>query len=261
MKMNFGVCCLSVIPVRADVSDKSEMVSQLLFGETFSILSLSKGWAKIVIDHDSYEGWIDEKQFILLSSEEHSKILSYSKYYSTDLVQNINQKNAGSTPILPGSILYNATASEFLLGDRTYSFNGKLIKADILPSIEKMIINAFLFLNSPYLWGGRTPFGIDCSGLVQIVARLSGISLPRDTRQQAEEGEMINLISEAKPGDLAFFDNADGRIIHVGILLDNAQIIHASGKVRIDTIDHQGIFKEETKKYSHQLRVIKRIIQ
>lgn len=100
MKMNFGVCCLSVIPVRADVSDKSEMVSQLLFGETFSILSLSKGWAKIVIDHDSYEGWIDEKQFISLSSEEHSKILAYSKYFSTDLVQDINQKNAGSTPIL-----------------------------------------------------------------------------------------------------------------------------------------------------------------
>ena len=124
-----------------------------------------------------------------------------------------------------------------------------------------MIKNAFYFLNSPYLWGGRTPFGIDCSGFVQIAARLSGISLPRDTQEQAEEGEIINLISEAKPGDLAFFDNIDGRIIHVGIILENGQIIHASGKVRIDTIDHQGIFNEESKKYSHQLRVIKRIIQ
>lgn len=259
--MNFGVCCLSVIPVRVDASDKSEMVSQLLFGETFSIQSLSNGWAKIVIDHDSYEGWIDEKQFVSLSSEEHTRIQSGSKYYSTDLVNDVSQKNAGPILILPGSTLYNPSSAEFSLGKGTYSFNGQSIKADIAPAIEKLLMNAYLFLDSPYLWGGRTPFGIDCSGFVQIVARLSGISLPRDTQQQVGEGEMINLITEAKPGDLAFFDNADGQIIHVGILLDNAQIIHASGKVRIDTIDHQGIFNNDIKKYSHQLRVIKRIIQ
>lgn len=261
MEMNFGVCCLSVIPVRADVSGKSEMVSQLLFGETFSIISSSKGWAKIITDHDRYEGWIDEKQFTPLSSDEHSKILSSTKYYSTDLVHELNQKNAGILNIIPGSILYNSTASEFILGNKIFTFNGNLINADIQPSGEKLIKRAYYFLNSPYLWGGRTPFGIDCSGFVQIAARLTGISLPRDTREQAEEGEMINLISEAKPGDLAFFDNADGRIIHVGIILENGQIIHALGKVRIDTIDHQGIFNEESKKYSHQLRVIKRIIQ
>ena len=260
MKMNFGVCCLSVIPVRAEGSDKSEMVSQLLFGETFSILSFSKGWAKIVIDHDNYEGWIDEKQFISLSSDEYAQILSYPKCYSTELVHILNQKNAQPITILPGSILYADSKSDFKLGDTTFSFTGKSIKTDIKPTIESMIMNALPFLNSPYLWGGRTPFGIDCSGFVQLVARLTGISFPRDTRQQTEEGELINLISEARPGDLAFFDNTEGRIIHVGILLDNAKIIHASGKVRIDTIDHQGIFKEETRKYSHQLRVIKRII-
>jgi len=259
--MNFGVCCLSVIPVRADVSGKSEMVSQLLFGETFSILSKAKGWAKIITDHDSYEGWIDEKQFISLNDDEHAQILSSPKYYSTDLVHPLNQKDVGTLNIVPGSVLYNSTAAEFILGDKTFSFDGKMIATDIQPSSDKLIKNALYFLNSPYLWGGRTPFGIDCSGFVQIAARLSGISLPRDTREQSEEGEMINLISEALPGDLAFFDNAEGRIIHVGILLENAQIIHASGKVRIDTIDHQGIFKEESKNYSHQLRVIKRIIQ
>ena len=259
--MDFGVCCLSIIPVRADVFGKSEMVSQLLFGETFSILSQSKGWAKILTDHDNYEGWIDEKQFIPLSSDEHSQIFTSTKYYSTDLVHALTQNNIGTLNIVPGSILYNAPAGEFKLGNKTFSFDGNEIKADIEPSCEQLIKNAFYFLNSPYLWGGRTPFGIDCSGFVQIAARLSGISLPRDTHEQAEEGEMINLISEANPGDLAFFDNEDGRIIHVGIILENGQIIHASGKVRIDTLDHQGIFNEETKKYSHQLRVIKRIIQ
>ena len=259
--MNFGVCCLSVVPVRADVSGKAEMVSQLLFGETFIILSSTKGWAKIVIDHDSYEGWIDEKQFIPLSNEEHKKLQSTTKYYSTDLVQTVNQDNDRSIAILPGSILYNASGTEFLLGGKTFSYHGQSIKANIKPSVDKLILNALLFLNSPYLWGGRSPFGIDCSGFVQIVARLSGLSLPRDTHQQAEEGEMINMIAEAKPGDLAFFDNEDGRIIHVGIMLENAQIIHASGLVRIDTIDHHGIFRQDIKKYTHKLRVIKRIIE
>lgn len=259
--MNFGVCCLSVIPVRADVSGKSEMISQLLFGETFIILSSTKGWAKIVIDHDSYEGWIDEKQYIPISSDEHTLLHSIPKYYSTELVQTVKQDNDRSISILPGSILYNTAGSDFLLGRRTYSYNGKSIKAEIQPSVDRMIMNAFHFLNSPYLWGGRSPFGIDCSGFVQVVARLSGLSLPRDTHQQAEEGEMINMIAEAKPGDLAFFDNDEGRIIHVGIMLENAQIIHASGLVRIDTIDHQGIFSEDTKKYTHKLRVIKRMIE
>jgi len=261
MKMNYGVCCLSVIPVRADVSGKSEMVSQLLFGETFSISALSKGWANIRTDHDNYEGWIDEKQFIPLNRDEHKHVLSTTKYYSTDLVHALNQRNIGTLNIVPGSILYNSTSADFTLGDKIFSFDGTVITDKIQPSCEKLIKNALYFLNSPYLWGGRTPFGIDCSGFVQIAARLSGISLSRDTREQAEEGEMINLISEAKPGDLAFFDNEEGRIIHVGIILENGQIIHASGKVRIDTIDHQGIFNKEFKKYSHQLRVIKRIIQ
>ena len=261
MEMNFGVCCLSVIPVRADVSGKSEMVNQLLFGETFNIRTQSKGWAYVIADHDSYEGWIEEKQFIPLNSDEHARILSMTKYYTTELVCPLKQLLGGNLNIVLGSILYNTHYSIFTLGEKIFSFDGAAINADILPSCEKLIKNAFYFLNSPYLWGGRTPFGIDCSGFVQIAARLSGISLPRDTREQAEEGELINLISEAKPGDLAFFDNAEGHIIHVGIILENGQIIHASGKVRIDTIDHQGIFNEETKKYSHQLRVIKRIIQ
>ncbi|MDP4290932.1 MAG: C40 family peptidase [Bacteroidota bacterium] len=258
--MNFGVCCLSVVPVRADASDKSEMVSQLLFGETFSIQSSSKGWAKIVIDHDHYEGWIDEKQYTPLSNQEYGQLLTWPRYFSTDLIHNIDQKGYHSFPILRGSILYNSTGSEFSLGENTFVFDGHTVDAGIKPTADNFIMNAIPFLNSPYTWGGRNPFGIDCSGFVQIVARLSGITLPRDTWQQAEEGELINLIPEAHSGDLAFFDNEEGRIIHVGILLDNAQIIHASGKVRIDTVDHQGIFRKDIKKYSHQLRVIKRII-
>ena len=127
------------------------------------------------------------------------------------------------------------------------------------PNYTRLLENAYMYLNSPYLWGGRSPFGIDCSGFTQMVFKLCGISLPRDTGQQVELGVTINLIEESKTGDLVFFDNAEGKISHVGIIIPGNQIIHASGKVRIDRIDHQGIYNDEMKNYSHNLRVIKRI--
>ena len=125
----------------------------------------------------------------------------------------------------------------------------------------RLIENAYMFMNAPYLWGGKTPFGIDCSGLSQMVYKLNGIHLPRDAYQQAEKGITLSFVEEAEPGDLAFFDDAEGNITHVGILLENNLIIHASGKVRVDPIDHQGIFNKELNNYSHKLRLIKKIIK
>jgi len=110
------------------------------------------------------------------------------------------------------------------------------------------------------LWGGRSPFGIDCSGFTQMVYKLCGMPLKRDAWMQAEQGQDIHLLDETQPGDLAFFDNEEGRIIHVGILTTKNRIIHASGKVRLDSIDHQGIFNSETKRYTHNLRLLKRLI-
>jgi gamma-D-glutamyl-L-lysine dipeptidyl-peptidase len=115
-------------------------------------------------------------------------------------------------------------------------------------------------LNSPYLWGGKTPFGIDCSGFTQMAYKLAGIKLRRDAWQQAEQGHTINLLEETEPGDLAFFDNDEGNIVHVGIILRDHKIIHAAGKVRIDSIDHYGINNKELKKYTHKLRLIKRMV-
>ena len=103
--------------------------------------------------------------------------------------------------------------------------------------------------------------GLDCSGFTQAVFRLNGISLPRDASQQSGIGQVINLVTEALPGDLAFFDNDEGMITHVGLILDSTSIIHASGKVRIDALDHQGIYNVETNKYSHRLRLIRRIME
>ncbi|MBK7084827.1 MAG: C40 family peptidase [Flavobacteriales bacterium] len=123
------------------------------------------------------------------------------------------------------------------------------------------LIDAYMhpFLGAPYLWGGRTPTGVDCSGLTQMLFMLMGIYLPRDAYQQAEEGDPVELVDLAEPGDLAFFDNAEGRITHVGIVLPERRILHASGRVRIDALDQEGIFDAEQGKYSHKLRLVKRV--
>lgn len=147
------------------------------------------------------------------------------------------------------------------MGDQEFSFEGHSKCPDQSKATGKSIVeNAYMYLNAPYLWGGRSPFGIDCSGLSQMAFRLSGINIKRDAWMQAESGENVHLLDESQEGDLAFFDNEEGRITHVGIMVSKNRIIHASGQVRIDAIDHQGIFNLDTKKYSHRLRLLKRII-
>ena len=139
-----------------------------------------------------------------------------------------------------------------------YKFLGK--KTQGFSEKKHLINNALIFLNAPYLWGGRTPFGIDCSGFTQIVYRLQGINIPRDAHQQAEVGNTLSFIEESQEGDLAFFDDSEGEITHVGIIMNNNNIIHASGKVRIDKLDQQGIFNIEKKIHTHKLRIIKSIV-
>jgi cell wall-associated NlpC family hydrolase len=159
-----------------------------------------------------------------------------------------------------GSSLPHLKENECLLGSNKYWYDGQAKDVNAFADKNLLIENAHMFLNTPYLWGGRSPFGIDCSGFTQIIYKLSGIKLRRDAFQQAEQGMTLNFIEEAELGDLAFFDNAEGTIIHVGIILPGNKIIHAAGRVRIDKIDHHGIFNVDTKKYSHKLRLIKRIM-
>lgn len=245
---NKGICNLSVAPLRKAPESGSEIVSQLLFGDVFTINSEPvNGWVAITTVYDNYSGYISEKQFAHYTDEiaEWQTITSYP----FALLNN----NRGNIMLVPGSIVPGS--SPFQVGNDQYSLTTpekKFTIADIEPVAKQ-------YLNSPYLWGGKTPFGIDCSGLTQMVFRQCGIDLPRDAYQQAEAGETIAFVGETRVGDLAFFDNEAGRITHVGIMLGNQQIIHASGRVRIDDLDHYGIMNVDEKQYSHKLRIIKRL--
>jgi len=252
----FGICNLAIVPVRKEANHRSEMVSQLLFGEHFSVLENTKGWVKIKIQFDDYEGWIDEKQFQSISETEFQKLSETPTVLSSDLIEYVSGKDNLLFPIPLGSSLSFLNISE--INTSEFSFEGlktfdKKPKSDILKT-------AFMYLNTPYLWGGKTPFGIDCSGFVQMVYKLCGYSLLRDAYQQATQGEVLSFIEEAETGDLAFFDNEEGKITHVGILMNDNYIIHAHGNVRIDRLDHLGIMNVDTKRHTHKLRVIKKII-
>ncbi len=257
--MSFGICSLSIIPCRKEPSGTSEMVTQLLFGETYTIIEDREDWLQITTNYDTYPCWISAKQHTRITDADF-KALKLN-LLSSELVQVINQSdNHLVFPITIGATLPNFKSGNIKIGDISFAFEGQTNDSSIKKTVKEIKETAYLFLNAPYLWGGRSPFGIDCSGFTQLVYKLNGYQLPRDASQQVELGTALSFVEEAEAGDLAFFDNEDGNIVHVGIILENQQIIHASGCVRIDKFDHYGIFHSENKKYSHMLRVIKKII-
>lgn len=238
--MNKGICVVTVAPVRAEGSDKAEIVTEILFGESADILEVNKNWTKIKMHYDEYEGWMDTKQIKPVSDEDLAKrkVTVVTEDFSSVLM------NDGKTLLSIGSeVEFPVVASR-----RSYDVR------------ESIALTAKEFLNVPYLWGGKSFFAVDCSGFTQLVYKVHDIKLPRDTYQQAEVGETLSFVEESRPGDLAFFENPEGKIIHVGIMLDAQKIIHASGKVRIDTLDSTGIFNKELNKHTHKLRVIKSIL-
>ncbi len=238
------------------------MVTQLLFGDHYKIIDERVNWVKIRSAFDKYECWIDRKQSYEVSKDIYEEVETSRKWEScTDLVNIIqNAKDNDLQPIVMGCALPFYNDNLVTIGEHAFSFTGNSELSTAGLSRSKILENALLYINAPYLWGGKSPFGIDCSGFTQMVYKIAGKKLPRDAYQQAEIGTTLSFVEESKDGDLAFFDNDEGSIIHVGILMNENEIIHASGKVRIDKIDHQGIYNVDTKTYSHKLRLIKQII-
>jgi len=255
----YAIITIACLPLRFEPSEKSEMETQVLFGELVEVIESTGNWTKIKNLTDQYVGWVDNKNFIYIDEKNIQPYLNVKTVLTSMIGFAINPNN--EKILLPGGALlpnYDPLNNTFVIDDKIYHLlepNSKYT-----PEAENIITLAKQYLNCPYLWGGKTALGIDCSGLTQVVYKMVGIQLPRNASQQAEKGKLVSFIEEAKPGDLMFFDNAEGKIIHVGIYLGNHKIIHASGKVRIDSIDNHGIYCEEVKKYSHTLRLIKRIL-
>jgi gamma-D-glutamyl-L-lysine dipeptidyl-peptidase len=259
---NPAVCHLSVVSIRAGASDKDEIVTQLLFGELVDILDepvSKRNWCQVRCDWDGYEGWMDIRQLKKISKEE-VETYRIDTAHCLELTS-ILANNDHFLPVLMGAALPQYDGVNVHIGNSHYTFNGQAIRKSASEATPEFIIKlARRYLYAPYLWGGRSPFGIDCSGFTQIVYKMAGFRLRRDASQQVEQGRLIDFIDQAQTADLAFFENDKGRIVHVGIVMDGGFIIHAAGQVRIDKLDHYGIFNEEKEIYSHKLRLIKRFL-
>ena len=257
MEKKYAICRVAVAPVRTAASDKSEISTQLLFGEAVEVLEHAEPWWRIRNAYDAYEGWVDFKQLVVVSSLDYANNADYSMLVPPQVLNTLVAGD-GTKYYLPASASLPAL-NNGMCSIAEHTFKLDFEPKQVVPVTEEKIKElAMFFLNAPYQWGGKTVFGIDCSGFAQTVFKLAGIRIKRDAAQQVEQGELVSFLPEAKTGDLAFFDNAEGRIIHVGILLGSDKIIHSSGRVRIDAIDGQGIYNSELGRYSHQLRIIKR---
>jgi cell wall-associated NlpC family hydrolase len=233
----FGICNLNTIPVRKEKSSKSELTTQLIYGDIYKVLKKDKKWYQIEIIDDNYKGWINYSQFFEISKDTFDNILNTKPI----LLQEISKE----IETLDGKMLLSIGAKI----SSTNALNHNLNK----PYTQKQTTitqTAMKYLNTPYLWGGKTHNGIDCSGFSQMVFKINGINILRDANQQANQGKEIDF-SSIEEGDLAFF--GEKKVTHVGIILKNKKIIHAFGKVRIDFLKKNGILNVETNKISHKL--------
>lgn len=238
--MRYGICKLSVVPMRKEASHESELVSELLFNDIYEVIDENDEWVKIRCMYDLYEGWVRKLQHFEIDDKEYNEYLKKDKYIITSPISYYNNKVLSF-----GSKIFEERENSILLRKK---FDSRI-----------MIESAIKLLDTPYRWGGKSVMGIDCSAFVQLCAKAAGYKLPRDASQQVNHGVTVSFLSEARSADIAFFENENRRITHVGILLSNDKIIHASGKVRIDTLDQTGIFNKETNRHTHVLSVIKRL--
>lgn len=256
-----GICHVPVAPLYSAPSFRSEMVSQLLAGEQVEVLELEHPWILVLSLTDRMRGWVDRKMIEELFDGEDGEVTKTC----TGIIKAplyLAKDQYGRNFCLPGgSRLYTHGSSIAVAPGRNLELEVKQhLEQPAFKSRKEIITTALGYNGAPFLWGGKTIFGIDCAGLVQMVYALNGIKLPRKLDDQVETGTVVSFSAESQPGDLAFFESAEGTIIHTGIIMEGGRIIHAYGDVRVDLLDHEGIFNKHTRQYSHKLRVIKNVI-
>lgn len=258
--IDYGVCRMCVVPVRKDAANESEQVTQLLFGEHYEVLTEdSEGkWLYIRINFDNYTGWIDKRQHHRVSKEYFLYSNKAEFKITTDITSSILY-NKSRQIILMGSVI-PISSSELFKMEEQFAFNGDTKNLGQKREFEYLRSIAIKYLNAPYFWGGKSPFGIDCSGLVQMVFKICGYKLPRDSSQQASQGKSVKSWSASRAGDLVFFKNQSDQIHHVGILIEEKKILHSSGKVRVDKLTEEGILNSDTKTISHTISHARRIL-
>ena len=257
MNQSTAICTLGMIPMRGDPKHKSEMVSMLLFGDVFTVKESLDHWHLVSSRHDNYEGWIYSRLLHLVDNDFLQKYDTEKPVYSGEILSTAQNGDKSyymgfgcRLPLFDGTHLY--------LGDEKVEYSRETISHKGKTDPAELIKTAKKYLHTPYLWGGKSLLGIDCSGFTQIVFSLNGIELPRDASQQVEKGKSVESLKAAKAGDLAFFSESGHTMTHVGILTGDGYIIHASDQVRIDKIDDKGIFSGEIKSYTLKPSVIKR---
>jgi len=265
--MQYGITHLSQIPMREEPAHKAQLVSQLLFGDAYQIEEVSGEWLKIKTLDCNYEGYIEKKLWNELHEIDATEYESLPKYFVNDYLIFIKDFETNITfSVFMGSSFPYPQDNMLILGNaifvielpevRTFPYHPTLSEKQ-----TALLQFASGYLRVPYLWGGRTPAGIDCSALVQVVFKSVNIALPRDAEQQVTYGTQIDFATEWQVGDIAFFDNEEGKITHTGIIVGKDKILHASGFVKIDRIDTTGIYNKQLEQYTHKLRIVRRVIE
>lgn len=255
----YGVSRLSIIPVRTDPGHTEEQLTQLLFGDHYEVLGLSpdKLWANIRVYADQVEGWIDLRQHHAISEEYFQQINKTEYKITTDVATPVLYKKAPLT-IVMGSIV-PVSSSELFKIEEQFAFNGEAKSLGQRRDVEFVLQTAKKYMGAPFQWGGKSPFGIDAPGLIQMVFRIAGYSLPRTLKQLNAHGKKLGSLAEAQPGDLAFFTTKGSTPAHVGLVMGDDKVLHAYGQVRVDSLTEEGILVPDTKIYTHFLHSIRRV--
>lgn len=265
--MGYGIALHSIIPVRAEAREGAEQNTQMLFGELCQIINhkseiTNDRWRYVRLDSDGQEGWVDAKMICPMKPEEyktHKSALKTAAMVVMPMTYAVSENNGQTIPLTAGTKLANYQNGRFEVLGVGFRIDPSMVITEPRElNQENLLQTVRFFLNVPYLWGGKNALGMDCSGFTQTVMSLFGKSLKRNASEQVTQGEEVSL-EQAKAGDLAFFDHQDGKISHVGIVVDPERIIHCSGRVKVEKLDSQGIFNAESGEYTHHLTKIRRL--